>query len=162
MGVFAKSMTDLAARAQETGFVMIDATHAKAHRTSTSLAVQKRGADALIGLTKGGLYSKLRVLGRRAGPPDPDVPVGAQDLGLHRGAGAAAFHPGSVNPAPGPGLQRRLVPQRPDRDGQFSLHSVPRCSKRSYPTRRRPLSLAPQGREHVRPPQRLAPHRNPL
>jgi len=45
MGVFATIMTELAARGQETGIVMIDATHAKAHRTASSLAVQKGGAD---------------------------------------------------------------------------------------------------------------------
>ena len=45
MGVFATIMTELAAQAQETGIVMIDATHAKAHRTASSLAVQKGGAD---------------------------------------------------------------------------------------------------------------------
>jgi glucuronate isomerase len=45
MGVFATIMTELAAQAQDTGIVMIDATHAKAHRTASSLAVQKGGAD---------------------------------------------------------------------------------------------------------------------
>ena len=35
---------ELAAQAQDTGIVMIDATHAKAHRTASSLAVQKGGA----------------------------------------------------------------------------------------------------------------------
>jgi hypothetical protein len=44
MGVFATIMTELAAEKQETGIVMIDATHAKAHRTASSLAVQKGGA----------------------------------------------------------------------------------------------------------------------
>jgi predicted HicB family RNase H-like nuclease len=43
--VFATIMTELAAQAQETEIVMIDATHAKAHRTASSLAVQKGGAD---------------------------------------------------------------------------------------------------------------------
>lgn len=42
-GVFARIMTDLAAQAQDTQIVMIDATHAKAHRTASSLAVQKGG-----------------------------------------------------------------------------------------------------------------------
>ena len=42
-GVFARIMTDLAAQAQDTEIVMIDATHAKAHRTASSLAVQKGG-----------------------------------------------------------------------------------------------------------------------
>jgi transposase len=46
MGVFATIMIELAAEAQETEIVMIDATHAKAHRTASSLAVQKGGADA--------------------------------------------------------------------------------------------------------------------
>ena len=45
MGVFATIMTELAAQAQDTGIVMIAATHAKAHRTASSLAVQKGGAD---------------------------------------------------------------------------------------------------------------------
>ena len=45
MGVFATIMIELAARAQETEIVMIDATHAKAHRTASSLAVQKGGED---------------------------------------------------------------------------------------------------------------------
>ena len=45
MGVFATIMTELAAQAQETEIVMIDATHAKAHRTASSLALQKGGAD---------------------------------------------------------------------------------------------------------------------
>ncbi len=46
MGVFATIMTELAAQAQDSGIVMIDATHLKAHRTASSLAVQKGGADA--------------------------------------------------------------------------------------------------------------------
>ena len=45
MGVFATIMTELTAQAQETGIVMIDAAHAKAHRTASSLALQKGGAD---------------------------------------------------------------------------------------------------------------------
>ena len=45
MGVFATIMTELAAKGQDTGIVMIDATHAKAHRTASSLALQKGGAD---------------------------------------------------------------------------------------------------------------------
>lgn len=43
MGVFATIMTELAAQAQDTEIVMIDATHAKAHRTASSPAVQKGG-----------------------------------------------------------------------------------------------------------------------
>lgn len=37
--MFATITTKLAAQAQETGIVMIDAAHAKAHRTASSLAV---------------------------------------------------------------------------------------------------------------------------
>ncbi len=44
MGVFAAIMTELAAQAQDTETVMIDATQVKAHRTASSLAVQKGGA----------------------------------------------------------------------------------------------------------------------
>lgn len=45
-GVFARIMTELAAEGQDTAVVMIDATHLKVHRTASSLAVQKGGADA--------------------------------------------------------------------------------------------------------------------
>ena len=45
MGVFATIMTELAAEAQDIATVMIDATHLKAHRTASSLAVQKGGAE---------------------------------------------------------------------------------------------------------------------
>ena len=43
MGVFATIMIELAAEKQDTEIVMIDATHLKAHRTASSLAVQKGG-----------------------------------------------------------------------------------------------------------------------
>lgn len=45
MGLFATIMTELAAKAQDTEIVMIDSPHAKAHRTASSLAVQRGGAD---------------------------------------------------------------------------------------------------------------------
>ena len=41
MGVFARIMTKLAAKAQQTKTMMIDATHLKTHRTASSLAVKK-------------------------------------------------------------------------------------------------------------------------
>ena len=44
MGVFARIMTELAAGAQQTEIVMIDATHLKAHRTASSLGRKKGGA----------------------------------------------------------------------------------------------------------------------
>jgi len=46
MGVFARIMEGLAAEAATPKTVMIDATHLKAHRTASSLAVKKGGADA--------------------------------------------------------------------------------------------------------------------
>jgi hypothetical protein len=39
MGVFATIMTELAAQDQDIEMVMIDATHLKAHRTASSMAV---------------------------------------------------------------------------------------------------------------------------
>lgn len=45
MGVFARMLTELAAEEQQTGTIMIDATHLKAHRTASSLRGQK-GAQA--------------------------------------------------------------------------------------------------------------------
>ena len=49
MGVFATIMIEVPAQAEETGIVMIDATHASAHRTASSLAVQKGRADGRSG-----------------------------------------------------------------------------------------------------------------
>ncbi len=69
LGVFATIMTELAARAQNTEMVMIDAPHLKTHRTASSLAVQKWGEERLIGRTKGGLNSKLHVLADAKGRP---------------------------------------------------------------------------------------------
>ena len=43
MGVFATIMTERAAKAQQTETVMIDATHLKTHRATSSLAVKKGG-----------------------------------------------------------------------------------------------------------------------
>jgi transposase len=39
MGVFATIMTELAAQTQDTGILMIDAAHAKAHRTASSVDI---------------------------------------------------------------------------------------------------------------------------
>ena len=47
MGVFATIMTELAALAQQTETVMIDATHLKTHRTASSLALKKGGPSRI-------------------------------------------------------------------------------------------------------------------
>ena len=82
MGVFATIMTELAAQAQETEIVMIDGDranamrssepdhHAKAHRTASSPAVQKGGADVQrVDLDATGATIGMRAmrLGRTAG-----------------------------------------------------------------------------------------------
>lgn len=58
MGVFARMMTELAAEAQDTDTLMMDATHLKAHRTAASLRGQKggqrHGAGALSGAQRAG------------------------------------------------------------------------------------------------------------
>ena len=52
LGVFARTMTELAVQAQQTNVAVIDETHVKAHRTASSLAPQtERGLR--IGRTKG-------------------------------------------------------------------------------------------------------------
>ena len=43
MGVFARMLMELSAEGRETGTLMIDATHLKAHRTATSLRSKKGG-----------------------------------------------------------------------------------------------------------------------
>ena len=54
MGVFARIMAGLASEAAEQKTVMIDATYLKAHRTASSLAVKKGGADGRSGARKAG------------------------------------------------------------------------------------------------------------
>lgn len=54
MGVFARMMTELAAKEQDTDTLMIDATHLKAHRTAASLRTQKGGVDGLSGEQRAG------------------------------------------------------------------------------------------------------------
>lgn len=49
MGVFARIMAGLASEAAEQKIVMIDATYLKAHRTASSPAVKKGGADERSG-----------------------------------------------------------------------------------------------------------------
>jgi transposase len=53
MGVFARMMTELAAEGQDTGTLMIDATHLKAHRTAASLRAQKGGRALGRGASSG-------------------------------------------------------------------------------------------------------------
>ena len=54
MGIFARMLVELAEAAQDTGTVMIDATHLKTHRTASSLRCQKGGAAASSGAPRAG------------------------------------------------------------------------------------------------------------
>lgn len=45
MGLFAKIVSELTAKGQDTGIVMIDAPLAGAHRTASSRALQKEGRE---------------------------------------------------------------------------------------------------------------------
>jgi transposase len=73
MGVFARIMEGLASEGGEEKVVMIDATYLKAHRTASSLRVEKGGPDdkrgRLIGRTKGGLNTKLHAVTDAKGRP---------------------------------------------------------------------------------------------
>ena len=44
-GIFARMLLELSAQSAQTGTLMIDATHLKAHRTASSLGLKKGGAD---------------------------------------------------------------------------------------------------------------------
>ncbi len=55
-------------QAPERKTIMIDATYLKAHRTASSLRV-KRGAERLIGRTKGGMNTKLHAVTDANGRP---------------------------------------------------------------------------------------------
>ena len=69
MGAFATIMTELVAQAQLSVIVIVYATHAKAHRTATSLADQKEGARTVDRSHKFGLNSKLQVQADAKGRP---------------------------------------------------------------------------------------------
>jgi len=58
MGVFTRMMHGLASEAADEKTIMIDATYLKAHRTASSLRVEK-GRGRLIGRPEGGMNTKL-------------------------------------------------------------------------------------------------------
>jgi hypothetical protein len=92
MGVFATIITELAAQAQDTEILMIVATHAKAHRTASSLAVQK-GGRASDRAHKRRIELKSTCPSGSEGSPDLDVSLDKPDLGLRRCAGSSALDP---------------------------------------------------------------------
>lgn len=96
--MFATIMTELAAQAQVTEIVMIDATHAKAHRRASSLGIQKEARTAGRANQRRAELETARC-GRCKGAPDPDIPLGRADLRLHRRAGALVLDPSGGGPA---------------------------------------------------------------
>lgn len=142
VGVFAKNLTELAAQTQETKVIMIDAPHAKAHRTTSTLAVQK-GTRTADQAHKGRAELQSAHPSRCEGPPYPDVPIGGSDLGLHSRAGASVTHPGGQGAVGRPRLRRRLVPQRADKNGSFPTHPIPRKAEGHDFARYRLLPHAP-------------------
>ncbi|MEO9515962.1 MAG: IS5 family transposase [Paracoccaceae bacterium] len=69
MGVFARIMMGLAEQAPDNTTISIDATYLKAHRTASSLRLKKGGRGRLIGLTKGGMNTKLHAVTDTSGRP---------------------------------------------------------------------------------------------
>ena len=69
MGVFARIMMGLAEQAPDNKTISIDATYLKTHRTASSLRIKKGGKGRLIGLTKGGMNTKLHVITDTSGRP---------------------------------------------------------------------------------------------
>ncbi|RBW54940.1 IS5 family transposase [Ruegeria sp. A3M17] len=69
MGVFTRIMAGLAAEAPDYKTISIDATYLKAHRTASSLLVEKGGRGRLIGQTKGGMNTKLHAVTDTSGRP---------------------------------------------------------------------------------------------
>ena len=122
----------------------------------------KRGVRAADRTHEGRSELEIARPGGREGPPDRHVPLGRPDLRLHRGEGAPVLHPKDRCAAGRPGLRCGLVPQCSDRDGNFAVHPVPYRPEGPHPARRRPLPPASQDREHVRPPQGLAPDRHTI
>ena len=84
LGVFARILTELAVEGRDTDVIMIDATHLKAYRTTSSL----RGTKQLIGRTKGGLNNKLHAFCDTKGRPFADVPQRGPNKRSLRDAGA--------------------------------------------------------------------------
>ena len=174
MGVFAVIMTELAAQARDTEMVMIDVEpgvrqgsenhwrgHLKTHRTASGLAVKKGGRTADNAHQE---RAELKVArpGRCKGSSDPHAPPSWTDPGSYRRAGVAAHDPSSGGIAGRPGLRGRLVPQRADRNGNFTVHPVQARPQGPNSTRCNALSPAPQDQKHVQPPQGLAQGRDPV
>ncbi|WP_157063745.1 IS5 family transposase [Phaeobacter sp. 11ANDIMAR09] len=69
MGVFARIMMGLSEQDPDNTTISIDATYLKAHRTASSLRLKKGGGGRLIGLTKGGMNTKLHAITDTIGRP---------------------------------------------------------------------------------------------
>ncbi|WP_085982739.1 IS5 family transposase [Octadecabacter arcticus] len=69
MGIFAQILMGLAEQAPDNKTISIDATYLKAHRTAASLRFKKGGRGRLIGLTKGGMNTKLHAVTDTSGRP---------------------------------------------------------------------------------------------
>tara|TARA_R110002051_G_scaffold112439_4_gene185201 strand:+ start:12114 stop:12422 length:309 start_codon:yes stop_codon:yes gene_type:complete len=69
MGVFGRIMMGLAEQAPDNKTLSIDDTYLKAHRTASSLRFKKGRRGRLIGLTKGGMNTKLHAITDTRGRP---------------------------------------------------------------------------------------------
>jgi hypothetical protein len=59
----------LAEQASDNKTISVDTTDLKAHRTASSLRLKKGGEGRLIGLTKGGMHTKLHAITDTSGRP---------------------------------------------------------------------------------------------
>ncbi|GBQ51657.1 transposase [Komagataeibacter sucrofermentans DSM 15973] len=80
-------MDGLAAGKAEFQTIMIDATCLKAHRTASSLRLNKGDSSCLIGRTKGGMNTKLHAITDQSGRPLSFFMTAGQ-ISAHTGAAA--------------------------------------------------------------------------
>ena len=138
-GVFLHMMEGLAAASATPKTIMIDATYLKAHRTASSLRV-KRGRRAGHQPHQRGHEHEASRRHRRQRPP------------------AELLH----DRWPGQRLHRRCSAARRPAKGAEALHSSTKIQKHSHQIRQAPLPKPQPHRDHVRPPESLAPRRHPL
>ena len=150
----------LADRAGEPERLMIDAPHLEAHRTAASLI--KRGCSRCLGRSKGGLNSKLHAVCEGQGRPVVLL-LSEGQISDHRGAALMLPNLPQAKELPGhKGYDSSRVRHALAERGIAPCTPSSKSRKIPIPYDKVLLSAAPPHREHVRPPQALAPHRHAL
>ena len=173
-GILARMMAGLAAKHGEQKTVMIpshglqanhcravDATYLKAHRTATSMGIEKGAWTPDWPNQRRHEYETARYLRQSRTPAEPvrDRRTGQR---LHRCTGVVEQSAESRLAARRSWIRCRLVPRSVARQRDTRLHPWPETAKENRQIRQASVQAAQPDRDHVRQVERLAARGNPL